>query len=37
MHEPVRAAMAESGHSAERTSLAAAKLDHLVGQFQVAS
>jgi methyl-accepting chemotaxis protein len=35
--EQMRTAIAESGHSAERTSLAAAKLDQLVGQFQVSS
>lgn len=33
--EQMRAATGESGHSAEQTSLAAAKLNHLVGQFQV--
>ena len=35
--EQMRAAIGESGHSAEQTSLAAAKLNQLVGQFQVSS
>jgi len=35
--EQMRGAIGESGRSAERTSLAAAKLDQLVGQFQVSS
>ncbi len=35
--EQLRAAIGESGHSAEQTSVAAAKLDQLVGQFQVSS
>ncbi|EXI84326.1 MAG: Chemotaxis regulator BdlA [Candidatus Accumulibacter sp. BA-94] len=35
--EQMRAAIGESGHSVEQTSVAAAKLDQLVGQFQVSS